>query len=181
MVTDIFGLCQSTDNLLSFLSAYTGSVNIVEPYGGVRHSFKDEKEAYSAFVENCGHDKYLNLAKQLICATNPDKLIGFSAGASVLWRFAAEESISGPAMLGFYPSQIRHHLDLIPKHELEIIFPRKEDSFDVASVCECIEKHANVTAKIVPYDHGFMNSSSKAYDQNGESYGLSRIDRFLNF
>ncbi|MGF1689367.1 hypothetical protein L4C36_22350 [Photobacterium japonica] len=181
IVTDIFGLCQSTDSLVSFLSPRTESVSIIEPYRGVRHSFKNEKAAYSAFVEKCGHDNYFDLVKSVVSDTNPDLLIGFSAGASVLWRLAAEKSLCcRPTILGFYPSRIREHLDVIPRHRIEIIFPIKEESFDVVSVRERVEKHENVNTEITPYDHGFMNASSLAYDEGGESFGLARINRYLD-
>lgn len=179
-MTDIFGLNESTDFLLSALSRRPASVSIIDPYKGVRHSFKHEKEAYETFVENCGHENYFNLVKQHISVVCPEGLIGFSAGASVLWRLAAEEGVSCQKMLGFYPSRIRHYLDLKPRNDIQIIFPIKEASFDVVAACKRIEEYQDVSAEIAPYDHGFMNTASPAYDMEGEGYGLAGIEKYLD-
>ena len=93
IVTDIFGLCASTDNLVSFLSDLSAKVTVIDPYQGERHFFTNEAEAYRTFTRKCGHDDYLAIAKASLSKVEPKLVIGLSAGASVVWRMSNSEDL----------------------------------------------------------------------------------------
>ncbi|MCE9685040.1 dienelactone hydrolase family protein [Shewanella sp. AS16] len=181
IVTDIFGLCESTDDLIKYLAQRVTDVVIVEPYKGERHDFQKEQEAYNTFIKECGHDKYLALVLKSLSEVNPELLIGFSAGASAVWRASGLDNVECKKTICFYPAQIRSHLDIIPKISTSVIFPHKENTFDVISLSKHISACTKVDSEITPYEHGFMNRCSKAYDPVGEEYGFKCIENHLVF
>ena len=180
VVTDIFGLCRSTDKLFSYLKTYSSDVFIIEPYQGERYSFENENDAYKAFINKCGHDNYLDLTKESIARLKPKYIIGFSAGASAVWRLSGLENTDCEGMLGFYPTHIRNHLDITPKISMNLIFPFSEESFDVKRVSDHVSLSQNVTSELTSYNHGFMNQNSKAYSAKAYRYGINAIEKRLN-
>ncbi|WP_325893478.1 hypothetical protein [Grimontia sp. NTOU-MAR1] len=179
IVADIFGLCESSDNLIKYLSLHTIEAKVVEPYQGARHSFLNEQEAYGVFVEKCGHDRYLSLVSKSILVERPDLIIGFSAGASAVWRASNYVGLDHMEAICFYPTQIRNHLDINPKISTKVIFPCAEKSFDVESISNHISVYEGVSTEITPFQHGFMNRCSSAYDLAGERYGFQLIEKYL--
>ncbi|MGF1683484.1 dienelactone hydrolase family protein [Photobacterium minamisatsumaniensis] len=179
IITDIFGLCDSTDNLSSFLSHYVNDVVIVEPYQGVRHNFKNEQEAYRAFVNKCGHENYFVHALDYVLRLKPELIIGFSAGASAAWKISGIQNTGCKKLFCFYPTQIRNHLDVIPQNKVEVIFPKTENTFNVSELHDILECYLNVESQITVYEHGFMNESSGAYNIHAEKFGLERIEKYL--
>lgn len=175
LVSDIFGLCESTDLLISALTAQGHSIDIVEPYTNQRHDFVDETSAYNAFIEHCGHDGYLALTTAALVAFKPDAVIGFSAGANALWRASALKQSNELQFICFYPTRIHRFLDHEVNCATEVIFPAFESAFDVAEIDKVIATKENVTTKLTPYQHGFMNSRSKAYSDMAQAYGLELI------
>ncbi|PSX06434.1 dienelactone hydrolase family protein [Photobacterium angustum] len=175
IVTDIFGLCETTDKMASFIAQHTDSVKIVDPYQGVRCEFSSEKAAYEQFIKDCGHDDYLSLVRESVLKDKPDVLIGFSAGANAAWRISELVAFDCKSILCFYPSQIRNHVDIEPKVPTAVIFPKKEASFDVLTMNTALLNRINVTTQIMPYKHGFMNCLSDAYDKQGETMGFEYI------
>ncbi|MEE9445337.1 MAG: dienelactone hydrolase family protein [Cocleimonas sp.] len=179
IVTDIYGLCASTDNLISFLKRDVSEVVVIDPYQGKRYSFESEKEAYNVFVKKCGHEAYLRKAKELVTTIKPKLIIGFSAGANIAWRMSDCESVLCKQMLCFYPTQIRNHLDIKPNVLTEVIFPQAEESFDVNGLSEKIQLLPNVTTQVSIYQHGFMNLTSKTYSEKANKFGLDEIEKYL--
>ncbi|GIU50374.1 dienelactone hydrolase [Shewanella sairae] len=175
LVSDIFGLCESTDLLISALTAQGHSLEIVEPYNKQRHDFVDETGAYDAFVEHCGHDDYLALTTAALVAFKPDVVIGFSAGANALWRASTLKQSNGLQFICFYPTRIHRFLDHEVNSTTEVIFPAFESAFDVAEIDKAIATKENVTTQVTPYQHGFMNSRSKAYSDMAQAYGLDLL------
>lgn len=175
IVTDIFGLSESSDELVLFLNRFVSDVCVVEPYAGIRHDFKNEHEAYDKFVEKCGHENYFSLLKQRILETDPKFIVGFSAGANAVWRLSDLAIGSCEKLFCFYPSQIFNHLYVMPKTLIEVIFPKEEASFDVNGINKEILLKPNTHSQVTSYGHGFMNKSSKAYDLEGTRFFLAHI------
>ncbi|MCL6417678.1 dienelactone hydrolase family protein [Aestuariirhabdus sp. Z084] len=164
VATDIFGRTPAIEALADTLASQA-LVEIVDPYDGCPCNFKNEQEAYRHYTSVCGHDAYL---ERVIGGINgsrePCVLVGFSAGASVLWRAIAQ----GIPMLvehciGFYPGQIRHHLDLQPNCPTTLVFPCYEQSFDVERAAQVLSAHEQVVCYQSVYKHGFMNPASLHY------------------
>jgi len=163
VVTDIFG---KTPALIKLSEALNAKV-IVDPYSGVDMAFKDEAEAYSYFVENIGFEKYLSiLLKATESVTSASVLIGFSIGASVIWKLSEYPSLKHINRgICYYGSQIRNFKQVCPLFKVELIFPKKEPHFNVQELEVELSKKQNVKTIIVDHFHGFMNLYSSNYNQ----------------
>lgn len=179
IVTDIFGVCESTDKLIAGLKSTENKLHLVDPYDGERHAFKNENEAYSAFIEHCGHEKYLSLAQNAIEQINPAMVIGFSAGANAVWRLCDLPVAMSKKLICFYPTRIQQYLALEAKACVEVIFPLQEASFDVREIAQVIDCKNNVSQQIMPFDHGFMNNRSQAFNKEAEKLGFELIQTIL--
>tara|TARA_B100000508_G_scaffold64564_1_gene50627 strand:- start:5160 stop:5732 length:573 start_codon:yes stop_codon:yes gene_type:complete len=169
IVSDIFGLTAPLMRLLDIMQANT---EVIDPYKGEMQPIDSEKYYYNKFINDCGHDNYvaklLNVFNNL---TEPTACIGFSAGASAAWR--AQLLTGNPhlkKLIGFYPSQIRNHLDIAAKVPCTFIFPHTEMHFNVDEVISTLASKSQVTCNKTPFLHGFMNAYStnynvKAYDE----------------
>lgn len=170
IVSDIFGQCQGLQQLLQDLAAPDCSIRVLDPYQGQSQSFSDEPQAYQAYTECCGHEHYASLVRQALAEyTDPLALaIGFSAGASALWRALAKPGTSQvqQAVL-FYPGQIQPYLALNPSAPVHVIFGASELHFDVRAACAVLSQQPGVQASSTAWQHGFMNPVSKAYSEPG--------------
>lgn len=170
IVTDIFGQCDGLQQLLNALAAPGRQFTVIDPYQGLPQALTSEQLAYAAFVTASGHEHYAaRVAAHLTALAFPINLaIGFSAGATALWRaIAAEQGLNcrvQQAVL-FYPGQIYKHLDLQPKIPVKVIFGESEPHFDVAELCLILSQKPKVSTVITPYQHGFMNPASQAFNQ----------------
>ncbi|CAM5224566.1 hypothetical protein [Alishewanella longhuensis] len=172
IVTDIFGQCHGLQQLLSALAAPARQFTVLDPYqGGMQQNFSSEQQAYAAYTIQCGHEQYAKLvAGHLSSSQKPISLaIGFSAGATALWRALADESCSNKPQQAvlFYPGQIYKHLDLVPKIPVKVIFGASEPHFTVAELCLVLAQKPKVEAVVTPYGHGFMNPASLAFNAQG--------------
>ena len=175
IITDIFGVCSGLDRLLQDLSnqqKYQAGdaqliITIIDPYRQQRKHFKDEQQAYSAYIEQCGHDNFAAIVARTLVAP-VDLAIGFSAGASALWR-----ALSTPAATNikqailFYPGQIYQHLKLTPEVTTTLIFAATEPHFDVEAMVALLQQKPAVSAFKTCYQHGFMNPPSANFNEAG--------------
>ena len=165
LVSDVFGV---TPALLE-ISEKLGACSIVDPYKGQMMEFQNEAEAYSYFVKEIGLDNYLSsLLKAVESIESQATLIGFSIGASVIWRLSEKEdnNLIKQAFC-FYGSQIRNFTQIEPRFKVCLVFPKSEPHFDVVELQDNLRKKANVKTKKVEYLHGFMNYHSNNYNSFG--------------
>lgn len=168
IVSDIFGRTPALERFACDIAKKADDqAVIVAPYESLSPEFKDEREAYRYFTSNVGLDAYTD---RLLCKIKSCKgkvrLIGFSAGASAIWRISAgEEANKISSAVLFYSSQIRHYPDIEPQFPVRLIFPQAEEHFDVNELMEVLVKKRNVKAEQTPFFHGFMNPLSKNFNQ----------------
>lgn len=174
IVSDIFGRTEALDTLASKIAE---PIEIIAPYGSMNMGFADEAEAYEYFNAKVGLECYSRLVSEHIktCRT-PVRLVGFSVGASAIWNISG----SVPAKyvveaIGFYSSQIRFNLSVKPRFPVKLILPLFEQHFSIPELIEDLAAMENVTVEQTPFLHGFMNTHSINYDQNGYDYGLRRL------
>lgn len=171
IVTDIFGNCHGLQQLLSALAAPERKFTVLDPYQGVSQAFCSEQQAYAAYTLQCGHEQYATgVAAHLSLWQEPISLaMGFSAGATALWRALADEQFSSKLQQAvlFYPGQIYKHLDLIPKKPVKVVFGASEPHFTVAELCLVLAQKPKVEAVVTSYGHGFMNPASLAFNAQG--------------
>lgn len=166
LVADIFGQTEALDALAADLAPNATSVRIVAPYGGSAPHFSSSDDAYAAFLEHCGHDAYLARVRSALQDTEePLLLVGFSAGASAAWR-AVNQDTSGKIcrFVGFYPTRIRHHLDITLHVPTMLIFPSMEAFFSVDDLIAELTFFSLVSCLRTEYAHGFMNPASSGFD-----------------
>ena len=179
LVTDIFGLCESIDKWVTYFTQRHASVHVCDPYAGVRHHFPHEQDAYSAFMTTCGHDAYFADVQAQVASQPFDVIVGFSAGANVVWRLSDLPTGSDRQMICFYPTRLHHYLDVQPKAMVEMIFPISEPGFDVSDMLTEMQSYERVSTHRVPFEHGFMNNRSAAYSEEAEKWGVACLQESL--
>jgi len=113
IVSDIFG---RTSALEKIAEALPGDVDIFDPYDTKHMGFSNKAEAYACFSSEVGLDTYTDkLSKKVAAQSKQIDLLGFSVGASAIWKISnQEESKNVSSALCFYGSQIRDHIDITP-------------------------------------------------------------------
>ena len=167
LVSDIFG---KTPALIQ-LGKAMGATAIIDPYDGVDMGFEDESNAYAYFVEHVGFERYFEiLQSELLNQISPihsmNVLIGFSIGASAIWKLSDDPDITNIKRgICYYGSQIRNLKTVTPRFDIDLIFPEKEDHFDVLALQKALYQKENVQITQTNDLHGFMNLYSKNYNQ----------------
>jgi len=163
IVSDIFGRTKSLEKISASLP---GIVEIFDPYDSVSMAFNTEQEAYSCFVSEVGLEKYKeNLRAYLLNIEEPVSLLGFSVGASAIWKLSEDQKIQN--ILGsvcFYSSQIRNDTEIVPKFPVQLVFPRHENRFSVSELIKQLKTTKRVKIHQAPYLHGFMNFHSPNFN-----------------
>ena len=166
MVTDIFGRTPALEQLCGEIG---GDAQILDPYAGKTMTFGDEAEAYAFFMEHVGLDAYVELlTAKLADLSGSVALIGFSVGASAVWRLSGTpvaDKVTWAAC--FYGSQIRHWPEVVPQFPIELILPAQEPGFSVDELADRLSGRKNVTLRRTPYGHGFMNPLSGNFSPEG--------------
>lgn len=178
LVSDVFGL---TPALLE-ISEKLGACTIVDPYNGQIMGFQNEAEAYSYFVKEIGLDNYLSsLFESVESIDEPTTLIGFSVGASVIWRLS-EKKVNNLIKQAFcyYGSQIRNFTQIEPRFKVNLVFPKSEAHFDVEELQDKLSNKANTKTEKVEYLHGFMNFYSNNYNNSGYSKHINLLYSLIN-
>jgi len=177
IITDIYGVTDAVNTLREALCADAISAIVLDPYEGFIKNFASEKSAYQAFLQECGHQQYVAKVRDLLKGM-PGKtvLLGFSAGASAAWKAVDILESKVSHVIGFYPSQIRNHLDVEPLCPVTLVFPRYEQHFDVELCIAQIAKIEQVQCIQTEYLHGFMNPLSVNFNAQGRSF----FDRYIS-
>lgn len=165
LVSDVFGV---TPALLDMANKLKPCI-IVDPYEGQMMDFQNEKEAYAYFVKAVGLDNFLSILNHvLLPIEHPVSLVGFSVGASVIWRLSAIQNGNFiKQAFCYYGSQIRNFTEVEPNFPIQMILPRSEPHFDVTKLQNHLSLKSNVITRKVNYLHGFMNYFSNNYNQIG--------------
>ncbi|KXO12992.1 dienelactone hydrolase-like enzyme [Moritella sp. JT01] len=177
IITDIFGLTTDIELLAASLSIELASVTVIDPYEGYKQTFINEQAAYDTFMTQCGHERYITAVSSAIELSEGEVvLLGFSAGASAAWK--AIDRHSNPLIkhcIGFYPSQIRNHLDVIPCCPVTLVFPCEEKHFEVDNILSALAPLKQVHCIKTNFYHGFMNSLSENYSLSGATFFNDKI------
>lgn len=179
-VADIFGRTHELEVLIAKLSHQFSEIHIVDPYGGDIIHFIDEDEAYSCFQKTCGLTRYaqkvLEVTKNKSDAT---LLLGFSVGAAAIWKISHRDEFHNPTkMIGFYGSQIRNQLNINPRIEINLFFPKSENHFDVTALLDEVSVKKHVHCFQTNYLHGFMNQKSKNFSAEAYDQYLNILNRY---
>lgn len=166
VLSDIFG---RTEALERFTAEISEDALILDPYDSEFMNFKNEEAAYAYFSENVGLGSYADKLKQVLLEQQGEVLlIGFSVGASAIWNFSGDESITVvKKAICYYGSQIRSNVVCNPRFPIELVFPSMERHFSVDELIHQLSGKQNVSIRQASYLHGFMNELSLNYDSQG--------------
>jgi dienelactone hydrolase len=166
IVSDIFGRTSALEKIAEALS---GDVDIFDPYDSEHMAFNSEAQAYAYFSSEVGLEAYTDmLSRKLASQTNQVSLIGFSVGASAIWRISEKEELKNISnAICFYGSQIRNYIDITPKFPIQLIFPSSESHFLVSELIHSLEGKEGIEIHRADFPHGFMNSHSENFYQRG--------------
>ncbi|WP_278404977.1 dienelactone hydrolase family protein [Pseudoalteromonas ruthenica] len=167
LLSDIFSKTQATQALAKSLDATLLCANDTALPATQQH------QAYQQFIAKGGHDEYLRRVMQALERFRQVDVIGFSAGASAAWRAISQSRNVSRALL-FYPTQIRHHVDLVPSCNTDIIFARHESAFDVKQLMATLS-HPRIHCHRSAYEHGFMNPLASSSSAQARDYGNALI------
>jgi len=181
IVTDVFGKTPA-------LMALAGTINadmILDPYDGTNMNFISEEQAYNYFIENVGLNTYVDKLIYIIKQCSVESiLIGFSVGASAIWKLSGSKAIERPTTVKqaicFYGSQIRYHTSLLPSFEIQLIFPKSEPHFDVIALKDILVNKPKVAAQHVDFLHGFMNEYSDNFNQTGYEEHIKLLQKIIS-
>lgn len=186
-VADIFGMTHEFKNLckkitLSLEQTLYVECHILGPYQQQQMSFESEQAAYQYFTQHVGLSNYLEAIDQQLSLISGHKLlIGFSVGGSAIWQLCANNTVE--QCLGaicFYSSQIRHMTQLTPKVATRLILPYSESHFCITEFQSAVQNKSAVTIEQSQFLHGFMNSLSTNYDDNGYQYYIKRLAKLIS-
>lgn len=172
IVSDIFGRTSALEKLVSEMqgSEVKGSVEILDPYHSQKMEFDNEGEAYSYFMSEVGLDVYTDkLLNRVKASTDSITLLGFSVGASAIWKLSDNPELKHITRATlFYSSQIRHYTNIEPMFPVRLIFPEMETGFSILELINALKPKKNVDIEQTCFLHGFMNPHSKNY--NAKAY-----------
>lgn len=181
LVADIYG---QTDGLINLAKEINADC-IVDPYNGKYMNFVNEAQAYQYFIKNVGFDKYQKTLLSIIETCKGECVMnGFSVGAVIIWILSGTMPLHLARKVKFatcyYGSQIRHYTELFPKFPIRCVFPKNETHFNVFSLHNNVAKKDNVTSMQVDYLHGFMNTHSCNFNDDGYQYHLRLLKQQSN-
>ena len=182
-LTDIFGYTESFENLISVLSPKFTEIERVAPYGGEKHCFENERQAYEKFSTEVGMESYTERLLSLLEGTEktPQLLLGFSVGASAIWSASAALSdFKKTRAVGFYSSQIINMMMVEPKIRMNLYFAVNEPKYQIDEVINRLELKRNINCFKTGYKHGFMNNESENFSRVGFEKYLKILNN-LNF
>lgn len=159
VASDIHGV---HDQLRSQL-AVLGNPTIISPWPGDGHPFATEQDAVTEFHLRNGLASY---EQKIAKAVNGEGavLIGFSVGATSLWRYVASGECNPQSRATlYYGSRIRDCAELVPRCVTSLFFAEHEPSFDPYLIAASVRKTGAPCTVFTGTYHGFMNSASKHY------------------
>lgn len=174
VVSDIFGKTKALEKLCRNIAT---EYEIIDPYSGEDMGFKNEAQAYEHFAGNIGLDHYSNhLLKHLEGNQIQINLLGFSIGASAIWKISSSlKREIAKHVAGFYGSQIRKYLEVEPAVVIELYLPAFEPTFSISALADRLTSKMNVRVHQTGYLHGFMNELSVNFSREGYIGQVNRL------
>lgn len=144
-------------------------------------TYEEEEKAYEYFMKNIGFELAAKkVTETIVNAKEKHKhviLVGFSIGATIAW-LCSEKEPKCEAVIGYYGSRIRNHINVIPKCKTLLIFAAEEKSFNVMELEVRLKEKVNTMVYVLPGKHGFIDKFSKRYDEESCSKVLELTNDF---
>lgn len=149
----------------------------------VPYSYKEEGMAYQNFVKNIGIDEgskqIINMLIQLKQEYEEVGIMGFSVGATISW-LCSENNLCN-FVIGCYGSRIRDYVNRSPVCPTLLIFPTKEEAFDVDYLINSLKQKREPLLEVKKFHgfHGFMNPFSQTFNKESADQAFQSISDFL--
>jgi len=149
----------------------------------ISYSYEEEAIAYQNFVQNIGIDEgskqITNMLIQLKQEYEEVGVIGFSVGATISW-LCSENNLCN-FVIGCYGSRIRDYVNRSPVCPTLLIFPTKEEAFDVDYLINSLKKKREPLLEVKKFHgfHGFMNPFSQTFNKESADQAFQSISDFL--
>jgi hypothetical protein len=156
VASDIHGV----DDALRAQLAVLGQPTILSPWPGEGCPFASEQEAVTEFLRQDGLATY---TQKIANAANAEAamLIGFSVGATSLWRYVADPQCNPQCHATlYYGSRIRDCTELSPRCPAAVFFAEHEASFDPYALAWTLRQAGSPCAVLGGTHHGFMRATS---------------------
>ncbi|AWI04429.1 dienelactone hydrolase family protein [Clostridium drakei] len=151
--------------------------NVNKPF-----NYNFQEEAYKYFTKRIGFDSAVSQVKQIVMEAKQKYkrvyLLGYSIGATIAWLCSSEEENICDGIIGYYGSRIRDYIDITPKCPALLIFPKKEESFNVQELVIALKK-LNVDVYMLSGKHGFSDPFCKSYNEKSFQEAEILVDNFL--
>jgi len=145
-------------------------------------NYNQENLAYNNFFNCIGFDGAFNQINTFLHNIrnryNRIFVVGFSVGATIAWLCSKEQNLCN-AVIGFYGSRIRDHLEINPKCPVLLFFPTQEKSFNVTDLVELIKAKNNVCVKQLNGQHGFANPAAPNYNKQSSNSAYKDMILFM--
>ncbi len=177
IISDVFGKTKALENMACELPC---STFIIDPYNSEHMNFTNEAQAYAYFMSEVGMNKYCEiLIKYILGLSESVKIIGFSVGASAIWKISSQIELGNiSSAVCFYGSQIRHEKETCPMFPVTLIFPVSEEHYSVPNLITYLSNRNNVLIHQVNFFHGFMNAKSNNYDHDAYSQLMQALCKY---
>ncbi|MBY0029694.1 dienelactone hydrolase family protein [Priestia aryabhattai] len=149
----------------------------------ISYSYEEEAIAYQNFVQNIGIDEgskqITNMLIQLKQEYEEVGVIGFSVGATISW-LCSENNLCN-FVIGCYGSRIRDYVNRSPVCPTLLIFPTKEEAFDVDYLINSLKQKREPLLEVKKFHgfHGFMNPFSQTFNKESADQAFQSISDFL--
>ncbi|MEW4263644.1 MULTISPECIES: dienelactone hydrolase family protein [Priestia] len=149
----------------------------------ISYSYEEEAIAYQNFVQNIGIDEgskqITNMLIQLKQEYEEVGIMGFSVGATISW-LCSENNLCN-FVIGCYGSRIRDYVNRSPVCPTLLIFPTKEEAFDVDYLINSLKQKREPLLEVKKFHgfHGFMNPFSQTFNKESADQAFQSISDFL--
>ena len=144
--------------------------------------YHEEPMAYQYFMQHVGFALAQQQVEKLLLPIRDQYrycfIVGYSIGATIAWLCSRSQGIGG--VVGFYGSRIRDYKAIEPNCPVLLIFPEKEESFDVDLLMQEVLVNKNVSAVKANALHGFADPWSERYSKEAGEQFLAQTIAFIN-
>lgn len=141
-----------------------GPTHVLSPWPGGACPHDNLTLAVDAFHRDDGLARY---EQQIADVVNdePAVLIGFSVGATALWRYVASARCHPQSLaILYYGSRIRAYADRVPRCATALFFAEHEASFEPRALAASLVRPGVHSAVVAGTGHGFMRAGSEHHD-----------------
>lgn len=179
LVHEIYGLNRFIDETAAYYREQGYDIYCPDLLKRACFEYEEEEKAYRHFRDEVGF--VVDAESEAIIWNLKRKyeyvfILGFSAGATIAWKIAAQGVADG--VVCCYGSRIRDEIALVPGCATWLIFAQ-EAGFDVQHVAGLLKQKPKIRVSVVDAGHGFMDPYQRNYNGKTAAWYRREIDSFF--